>query len=409
MAAANRLNDLRIDRAEPEAVGSGSRPVLWILASLLFVLAVGLGWFYLRSQVPAVRVVPAALVSADARRSATVLDASGYVTARLRATVSSKITGKIIEVRIEEGMAVDQGQILARLDNATPARELALVEAQLQAARSNVAETEVRLAEAELHLRRTRSLVQGSVTSQDALDAAQATVDALKARLAVVRDEIVVVERQVALRQQDLEDTVIRAPFAGVVVTKDAQPGEMISPVSAGGGFTRTGIGTLVDMNSLEIEVDVNEAYINRVKPGQKVEATLDAYPDWKIPATVITSVPTADRQRATVQVRIAFAQLDPRILPDMGVKVSFLEDASTESMASASSTVVGVPAAAVRQDGGQDVVFVVVGDRLERRAVRLAGKPGERAEIAAGLNPGDSVVVEGPDNLQDGIRVRVQ
>jgi RND family efflux transporter MFP subunit len=217
-----------------------------------------------------------------------------------------------------------------------------------------------------------------------------------------------VAERQVALRQSDLDDTVIRAPFAGVALSKDAQPGEMVSPVSAGGGFTRTGISTIVDMSSLEIEVDVNESFINRVTPGQKVEATLDAYPDWRIPAHVITIVPTADRQRATVLVRIAFEQLDPRILPDMGVKVAFMGAPEPASATPARPRVMA-PRAAIRTDQGQAVVFVVVADRVERRAVRVGESKGDQVEIVSGLAAGDRVVVEGPAGLADGSKVIVR
>jgi RND family efflux transporter MFP subunit len=231
-------------------------------------------------------------------------------------------------------------------------------------------------------------------------------MDALAARLERERVEVAVAERQLAIRRQELDDTVIRAPFAGVVVTKDAQPGEMISPVSAGGGFTRTGICTIVDMSSLEIEVDVNEAYINRVRSGQEVQATLDAYPDWRIDARVITPVPTADRQKATVKVRIAFGELDPRILPDMGVKVSFLAEEDTAEGGAAAAPTALVPEDAVRADGEQSVAFVFADERVERRAIRLGGRRGDRVEVVAGLSAGERVVVEGPPGLADGDRV---
>jgi RND family efflux transporter MFP subunit len=208
------------------------------------------------------------------------------------------------------------------------------------------------------------------------------------------------------VQRQSVEDTIIRAPFDGIVVSKDAQPGEMISPVSAGGGFTRTGVGTIVDMTSLEIEVDVNEAYINRVHPGQKVEAVLDAYPDWKIPAHVIIAVPTADRQKATVKVRIAFDQHDPRILPDMGVKVAFITDEPASAVAA--QTMVEIPKAAMRRDGDQDIVFVVKNEKAERRAVKVAASVGETAQIASGVNEGETVIIEGPPDLKDGDDVKI-
>ncbi|MEM8962411.1 MAG: efflux RND transporter periplasmic adaptor subunit, partial [Acidobacteriota bacterium] len=322
----SRLAELSID-ADDRDGGRGGKVVVAIAALVLVALAVA-AFFWFRQQAPTeVRV--ATVESEGGRAAATagaVLEATGYVTPRRRATVSSKVTGKIREVLIEEGMEVADDEIVATLDDSLERRRWELARAQLGEARSNLAEIEVRIREAELDLNRARELVAADVSSQADLDAAQAAYDALVARLANAKDDVKVAEESVALSKTQLDDMVIRAPFGGVVVTKDAQPGEMISPVSAGGGFTRTGIGTIVDMASLEIEVDVNEAYIDRVRPGQGVVATLDAYPQWQIPATVILPVPTADRQKATVMVRIGFDQLDPRILPDMGVKVSFLE-----------------------------------------------------------------------------------
>jgi len=250
------------------------------------------------------------------------------------------------------------------------------------------------------------------VVSQAELDSAQAEVDSLAARQEAQEDEIVVADRRIDVWRQELSDREIRAPFDGVVVSKDAQPGEMVSPVSAGGGFTRTGVSTLVDMGSLEIEVDVNEAYIRRVEPGQRVEATLDAYPDWKIPARVIAIVPTADRQRATVRVRIGFDELDPRILPDMGVKVAFREpagDGAATAPAAAGTAPRGVmiPAEALREDRGIDVVFVLEEGTVERRAVEVGDASGGDVTVLSGLSAGERVVVEGPDALADGGRVR--
>ena len=267
------------------------------------------------------------------------MNASGYVTARRRATVSSKITGKVIEVNVEEGKAVRQGQVLARLDDSTARAGLALAKAQHSASIRAVHENEVRLAEAKLTFGRMTALLKDGVVTQAELDRAKAEYDSIDARIAALREQVNVAEQQVALQQTNIDDTIIRAPFSGVAVTKDAQPGEMVSPVSAGGGFTRTGICTIVDMRSLEIEVDVNESYINRVKSGQAVTAVLDAYPDWQIPAQVITLVPTADRQKATVMVRIGFKALDPRILPDMGVKVTFLREAGDTGTPAAAPT----------------------------------------------------------------------
>jgi RND family efflux transporter MFP subunit len=338
---------------------------------------------------------------------ASVLNASGYVTARRRATVSSKVTGKIVEVNVEEGMAVREGQVLARLDDANVRAALGLVEAQLEAARQAIPETEVRLAEARLTLQRREKLsADGLVTDAD-IDQARAEVNSLTARIAAAREQVRVAERQVVLQQTELDNMIIRAPFSGVAISKDAQPGEMVSPVSAGGGFTRTGICTLVDMRSLEIEVDVNESYINRVLPAQPVTAVLDAYPDWQIPARVITPVPTADRQKATVLVRIAFTELDPRILPDMGVKVTFLRDASQAG--EAARPVALVPKSAVRSTNGTSHVFVLRQETVERRAIQTGGADGDRLEVIAGLSAGDRVVISPPDTLADGVPVVVK
>ncbi|HEU0009409.1 MAG TPA: efflux RND transporter periplasmic adaptor subunit, partial [Verrucomicrobiae bacterium] len=335
---------------------------------------------------------------------ATILNASGYVTARRQATVSSKVTGKVVEVLIEEGMSVKENQVLARLDDSNAQANLRLVAAQLQSAKSTLSETQVRLQEAEREWKRISGLAAANVASAAELDRADADVKSLKARLERQESEVTVAERQVALWQQQVDDTVIRAPFSGIVVTKNAQPGEMISPVSAGGGFTRTGIGTVVDMTSLEIEVDVNESYINRVEPRQAVVATLDSYPEWRIPAKVIAIVPTADRQKATVKVRIGFDQLDPRILPDMGVKVAFR---GGEDLPATNVVSITVPKSAVRQLDGRDVVMIVQNDRVERRAVTVGATRSDDVTIAAGLTAGARVVIEGPAHLAEGDRVR--
>jgi len=410
------LEDLRIDRRAKEP----GRPGLpWGIAGVVLLLAVALGWWWWRSPGPL--EVQAATVehSAPAAEAGTVLNASGYVTARRRATVSSKVTGRVVQVHVEEGMAVRQGQVLARLDPTTAERVLALAEAELGAARRAVAEYRVRLDQARLTAGRTRQLSVDGIATQADLDDADAEVKAIEARLALSEGQVTVSERQVALRQADLADTVIVAPFTGVAISKDAQPGEMISPVSAGGGFTRTGICTLVDMESLEIEVDVNESYIHRVAPDQRVEAILDAYPEWRIPAHVITMVPAADRQKATVLVRIGFDRsaspgssregaLDPRVLPDMGVKVAFLGAAPSADQTSAAPPL-RIPARALRADGGTQVVFVVKDGRAERRAVRTGSKAGDRVEIVSGLTPGERIVVEPPASLKDGDAVVVK
>lgn len=400
----DRLKELRIDRSEKAPTPKRGGFLLGALVTLLVLAAVGALWwlFQGRKAPPEVKTTSVRLVN-PAESKDSVLDASGYVTARLQATVSSKITGKIVEVLVEEGMKISEGQLLARTDDATARRRLDLSEAQLRSSEKALREIEVRLAEADLQVQRTRHLVQSEVISQAELDRDQASYDVLEAQLARAREEVLVSASQVALSEQDLADTEIRAPFSGVAVTKNAQPGEMISPTSAGGGFTRTGVCTLVDMTSLEIEVDVNEAYIPRVQVGQRVEAVLDAYPNWRIPAAVITPVPTADRQKATVQVRIGFDELDPRILPDMGVKVSFLAADEGVNDTEEAKPFLLVDADAIRDDGGQPFAWVVQDGQIERRAVKLGETRGNDVEVESGLSAGERVILEGPEDLTDG------
>ena len=404
------LAALRIER-KPDRSGL-VRAVGWVILLLLLAGVAGGGWVWATRERP-LEVEIAAVAERPQGAQAAVLNASGYVTARRRATVSSKITGKVVEVNVEEGMAVKEGQVLARLDDANMRAGLALAQAQTEAARRNITENEVRLADARVTLGRRMQLVKERVVAQSEVDQAQADVDSIAARIAAAREMVSVAERQVAIQQTELDNTIIRAPFTGIAVTKDAQPGEMVSPVSAGGGFTRTGICTIVDMKSLEIDVDVNEAYINRVVNGQDVAAVLNAYPDWQIPARVITTVPTADRQKATVQVRIGFVKLDPRILPDMGVKVTFLRPdakpaANVDVAARRPATL--VPKTAVRNDAGQTVLFVVRNDgRVERRAVRTAGEDGAQVEVIAGVTRGEQVVAPLPPAIKDGVQVSVK
>ena len=395
------LDSLRIQRG---AGDTRERKPWWIAAGVAVIVIVGfIVWLIARPARASVRVVPARAVHGQAQ--ATVLNATGYVTARRQATVSSKFTGRVTDVYVEEGMRVMQGQVLARLDAAIPQHALRLAEAQQTAAASALQETRVRMEQARVDLERSGSLQTQQIQSRSELDHARAEYNALQARLAAQNDQLSVARRQAQLTGQDVDDSVIRAPFGGIVVSKNAQPGEMISPVSAGGGFTRTGICTIVDMDSLEIEVDVNEAYINRVSANQKVEAVLDAYPDWRIPSHVITVIPTADRQKATVKVRIGFDVKDPRILPDMGVKVAFIDSGT---IAAQTQTVI-VPKSAVRRDGEQDIVFVVGGENhVERRAVKVASTEGEDVKLMSGVAEGESVVVEGPAQLKDGDLVKV-
>jgi RND family efflux transporter MFP subunit len=406
----NLKDDLATLRIDQSSRAGGPRRGAWVAVAILAVLLGGAGWYWSqRVEAAEVRTGAVAVESGGAAAPGAVLNASGYVTARRRATVSSKVTGKVLEVFVEEGKPVRAGQVLARLDDAQVRAALAVAEAQLESARRGAAEDEARLREAELTLGRREQLIQQQVIGRAELDSARAEVESLKARIALAQQQVKVSETLVSQRRTDLADMSVRAPFDGVAISKDAQPGEMISPVSAGGGFTRSGIGTIVDMTSLEIEVDVSESYINRVHPNQPVEAVLDAYPEWRIPGHVITTVPSADRQKATVKVRIGFEKLDPRILPDMGIKVSFLTERAPAADSAAPRARLLVPKAAVRSAGGSDIVFVVNEGRAERRAIKAGSADGERVEIVSGLTAGEQVVVEGPATMKDGDKVTVK
>ncbi len=332
---ADKISQLKIERGAPAASGRS-----WLIPGALLAIAGGIVvWWLFFSAFSSSVLVETDVVrkppSAAAANS--VLDASGYVVARRQATLSSKVTGKVVEIFVEEGMRVEKDQVVAKLDDTTQQAQLSLARAQAESSRAALLEIAAELRNARLERDRQRDLAARKLTSQSSVDAAVATYDRLAARLDTGRENVKVAERNIELAEDSLSNMTIRAPFAGMVVSKDAQPGEMISPVSAGGGFTRTGICTIIDTDSLEIEVDVNEAYIQRVRAGQSVSATLDAYADWRIPAEVIAIVPTADRQKATVKVRIGFLERDERVLRDMGVKVAFL-GADTPQDASAAN-----------------------------------------------------------------------
>lgn len=405
----NALESLKIDRT-PEPANDGSSSVYkWLIIAVLVIAAVAGAYALLRDN--AIEVATATAVSSGGGGSGpSVLNASGYVVARRQATVSAKTTGRIAEVLIEEGMEVKDGQVLARLDDTTARPQLSLAERQLEATRKNLQEVEVRVAEAARTLARTEKLRADKLVSESQLDTAQADLAALRARLEALKSDVQVAEGSLRVRKQELDDLTVRAPFDGVVVSKDAQPGEMVSPISAGGGYTRTGIATIVDMESREIEVDVNESYINRVKPGQKTEAVLDAYPDWTIPSHVINIVPTADRQKATVRVRIAFDVLEPRILPDMGVKVSFLDNSRTQQTAATNSRpAVRIPESSVFKEGETTYVWRVSDDRVERVAVSVGNARNGQVDVLSGINAGEVVVAEQVDGLADGAPVKIK
>jgi RND family efflux transporter MFP subunit len=400
MDTSELLKELRIDRdgQPPRARRRGV-----VVAAVVVVLAAVAVWLAVGPLAPP--TVRTGLVRAGASGAAgSVLDASGYVTARRQATVSAKVTGKVTEVRIEEGMRVEEGAVLARLDDTEAKAQLALARAQLAAAQSQEGEIRALQQQAERDYARAEELFDRQLVSAQSIDAARAQRDTLRARLAANAEQVRVARESVTVAEVQLANTVIRAPFSGVVVSKSAQPGEMISPISAGGGFTRTGIGTIVDMDSLEVQVDVNESFINRVTAEQPVEITLNAYPDWKIPGAVIAIIPTADRSKATVKVRIAIHSKDSRIVPDMGVRVAFLE--SRPAAAERAAPAMLVPVEAVRGEGADAVVFVVVDGKVAARPVTLGKTTGADREVLSGVTAGERVVVSPPPSLADGDRV---
>ncbi len=398
----SKLDQLKIER-EPETESSPARWP-WFVAAIALVAAAS--WWFLKPDA-AIEVRTAVAREISSQAASTVLNASGYVTARRQATVSSKFTGKIMEVLIEEGMEVEKDQVLARLDDANVRTSYALAEAQLRASETSRKETQALLSEARAIFRRTKNLLDRELASEAEMDRARAGSEFLAAQLERKEADVRVAEKQLDVYRQQLEDTIIRAPFAGVVVAKNAQPGEMISPVSAGGGFTRTGIGTIVDMSSLEIEIDVNEAYINRVKTGQKIVAMLDAYPDWSIPCHVIAIIPTADRQRATVEVRVGFDELDARILPDMGVKVAFQEQVRAATDQQSGQAGVLIPQSALGESENRQYVLLLINNVVERRAVATAGERGKEVLVISGLSGGDKVITNAPAEIKNGDRVR--
>lgn len=375
----NLLNNLKIDRsAEPSESDSPNKLLLLGVAVVL----VGFFWWLFLSDDELKEVTTFTVKSLQMSDSSatSILDASGYVVARRRATVSSKVTGKVMKVFIEEGMYVEEGQLLAQLDDSTMKADLNYSQSQLDEA--------VRV------FNRTKELAKEELASQASLDAARASVEGLEALNAV--------------RKQVVNDMQILAPFSGVVVYKAAQPGEMISPVSAGGGFTNTGICTIVDMDSLEVEVDVNEAFINRVKPGQPVITNLNAYPKWDIPSEVIAIIPTADRNKATVKVRIALLEKDERVLPDMGSRVSFLRKVENATKETPKEGVM-IPLAAVSTKEGESIVQVIEGTSVEVRQVEVAEETANYARVIKGLNSGMKVVARFDDELEDGQKIIIK
>ena len=389
------LASLRIDDAQRKRSNVGKRLAL-LFGGLILLAGCSGAIFAYWNRSPEVEVAVAQSPPAGGREA--LLNASGYVTPRRRATIASKITGLVTGVFFDEGTHVHQGQLLAKLDDSDVRRALESAKSERNSTQASVQDYEVQLRNARIALGRTEQLTKAGVQPQQQLDDARTAVDSLQAKIDLVKAQVTAAEARIQEAQQAVDNCTIVAPFDGIVVSKDAQIGEIISPISAGGGFTRTGIATIVDMNSNEIEVDVNEAYISRVVPRQAVTATLDAYPDWQIPSQVRTVIPSADRQKATVKVRISFLKLDPRILPDMGVKVTFLGEEKHNAAAGGDPAAdVLIPESAVRDDSGSKIVFLLKEGHAERRAVRVGKTGAGGAEIIGGLAPGDTVIVNGP------------
>lgn len=401
------LEQLRIDRGSPERSGIPRGWVLAAVAAVIVLAALGGALWWLKGG-PSFPVEAAtAQPPAQGGAATAILQATGYVTARRQATVSAQITGTLNQVLIEEGDHVKAGQVLARLDDTAQQASLAQAQAQLQAAQSLQIQFQASLNQAQRDLVRNQDLVVRQLVSQQALETARTQVETLSAQVESQRRQVKVARAGVEAARVQLGYTVVRAPFTGVIIAKAAQAGEIVSPVSAGGGFTRTGVGTIVDMDSLEIEVDVNEAYINRVQPGQRAQAVLDAYPDWTIPAHVIAIIPTADRSKATVKVRIGIDQKDARILPDMGVRVSFLEESPPHGSGASAPALKGMllPSSAIVQRGGRSVVFVIEGERAREHVVNPGQTLGD-LRLVEGIESGTRVVRAPPADLQDGARL---
>jgi RND family efflux transporter MFP subunit len=408
------LNQLRIDRSEPPSSEGGHAK--WWATGIAVAIVAGSGiWYLLRPSgvlISTAVAQPAASGASAAIGGASLLDASGYIVARRRATVSSKVTGKVVEVRLEEGQRVEAGEIIARLDDSNWKAALAQSNAQLQQAQANLASAQTAFDDAKPIFERNEQQKTAAVISLQSYDEAKAQYNVARNNLLIAQSALEAAHAGVTVAQRSLDDTVIRAPFSGIVTEKAAQPGEMVSPVSAGGGFTRTGIGTIVDMDSLEVEVDVSENFINRVRPQQPAVIKLNAYPDWEIPGSVIAMIPTADRAKATVKVRIAIKQKDPRIIPEMGARVSFLSEKEPEAAGAAKTAAVPgviIPAEAVATSGDTSIVYVVHNPTVERRAVRLGAKTGTGQVVIAGLVIGDTVAIGDLNKLGDGVRVRVE
>jgi RND family efflux transporter MFP subunit len=404
------LDQLRIERSEQTETGVGR--VAWafgIAASIAILAAAGWLLFAPTSAVTVSAATAQAAPESAAGQRGSILDASGYVVARRQATVSAKVTGRVVDLEIEEGQRVEQGQVIARLDGANAHAALDRAEAGRAEALARLDAALVAFQNAQPTFTRNEQQFAREVISAQDFDSAKASYDAARTSVEIAKRALDVADAELEVAKRNLEDTVVRAPFGGIVTVKAAQEGEMVSPVSAGGGFTRTGIGTIVDMDSLEVEVDVSESFINRVHAGQGVTIKLNAYPDWSISGHVIAIIPTADRAKATVRVRVAFERKDERVLPEMGARVSFLTGDETAASGLTVQPAVLIPPEAVQANGDTGVVYLIRKEKVERRAVRLGARTDAGQLVLTGIEPGTRVAVGDLSALADGAKIHVE
>ena len=400
------LKELRIDGAQREDPDGGPPRWVWgLLAGIvLLALLAGAAWWFLAGNKPVAVQTVTVRANGQGPAADAVLQATGYVTARRSATVSAQITGTLTEVLIDEGFRVKKGQVLARLEDSGLKAGLAAAQAQERSAQATVVQLRAQLAQTEADARRQAELAASGMTTRQLQEQSATAVRTVSAQIDAAQRQAEAAQAQVTLARVNFDYATVRAPFDGIVTARAAQVGEIISPLSAGGGFTRTGVGTIVDMDSLEVTVDVNEAYIAQVKADMPCEAVLDAYPDWKIPSHVLAVIPSADRGKATVKVRVVLDQKDERVVPDMGVRVSFL--AAKPKAQSAPVPGVLLPPDALVQREGANTVFVVNEDRAQQRAVKLGADVGKFRLVTEGLKAGETVIVSPPAELKNGSTV---
>lgn len=395
------LSRLKIDRTQLPPDDGRKR---WWIAGIVLIALLGAAYFLFRgSSAVQVQVVRAEVVGGGGNTAG--ITANGYVVARTRASVSSRISGRLASLGVEEGSRVRRGQVMARLENAD--YEAAVAQAEADSLRAVAALQEAQVARDQLgrDLARAKELLARNLESASAIENLNAQLDGASARVGVQQAQVRAAQAALAFARANLDNTYIRAPFDGTVLRKDAEVGEVVAPVATGGGLTRGAVVTMADLGTLEVEVDVNEAYIAQIKSEQSARITLDAYPSVNFAGRVRQIVPTADRQRATVQVKVAITDHDPRILPEMGARVEFFDAAAADSSAPSR---VFVPADAVRSDGPDTIVWVVRDGVVRRTVVQAGPVSGGRREIRSGLSGGESLVNKPPAGLEDGGRVDV-